>query len=287
VALVATLVRWHLLLAETATTRDPDDPATVEHVVQRIPDVEALDLLTALTQADARAASPKAWSRWRAGLVLDLSRRVRARLEGHAAPPALSADRIDLPDDLGEAQVWVQAEPVPDGCQLTVVAPDRVGLLADVAATLALARVPVRAARAWAQDNRGVSVWEVADEHVDVAVLRQRYLAVQEGRIDPAARLHPSTGDELAPSVVVRAEASSRSTVLEVRAADRPGVLFRVCRALAGLDIAVRSAHVDTLGPQAVDVFYLQEVSAGVLSDRRSADAAHAVRAALSPPPAP
>ena len=48
------------------------------------------------------------------------------------------------------------------------------------------------------------------------------------------------------------------------------------------LDVAVRSAHVDTLGPQAVDVFYLQEASAGALSETRAAEAAHAVRAALT-----
>ena len=52
----------------------------------------------------------------------------------------------------------------------------------------------------------------------------------------------------------------------------------------SALDVAVRSAHVDTLGPQAVDVFYLQEASAGALSDIRAAEAAHAVRAALSGP---
>ena len=37
----------------------------------------------------------------------------------------------------------------------------------------------------------------------------------------------------------------------------------------------------DTLGPQAVDVFYVQEAHAGALSDDRAAEAAHAVRAAL------
>ena len=73
VELVALLVRWHLLLAETATTRDPDDPATVEVLASRLGSAEALELLTVLTEADARAASPKAWSSWRSGLVLDLS----------------------------------------------------------------------------------------------------------------------------------------------------------------------------------------------------------------------
>ena len=77
--------------------------------------------------------------------------------------------------------------------------------------------------------------------------------------------------------------ASASATVLEVRATDRPGVLTLVLAALARMGVTVRSAHVDTLGPQAVDVFYLQEADAGALSERRAADAAHAVRAALTP----
>ena len=93
--LVALLVRHHLLLAETATTRDPDDPATVDLVVSRVGSGPAISLLTALTEADARATSAKAWSSWRAGLIRGLSRRALAALDPGIEPPA-DRDRGDV-----------------------------------------------------------------------------------------------------------------------------------------------------------------------------------------------
>lgn len=282
VELIETLVRWHLLLAETATTRDPDDPSTVAVITSRITTVEALDLLTALTEADARAASPKAWSSWRASLILDLARRARASLGSGAVLPPVTAEALTIPRAVRKGGVTVEVSPSDGGSRVTVIGLDRVGLLADVAATFAFQRVGVRAARAWAQGEYGVSVWELAEEYLDARVLQERFEAISEGRLDAASRLRPADAGVLAPSVVVRPEASQQATVLEVRAADRPGVLYLVCAALARMDVTVRSAHVDTLGPQAVDVFYLQEASAGALSDQRAAEAAHAVRAALS-----
>jgi [protein-PII] uridylyltransferase len=280
--LISTLVRWHLLLVETATKRDHDDPATVELIASRVCGAEALSLLTALTEADARATSAKAWSGWRAGLVHDLARRVRTVLDQGVAPAPALAEQVPIPAAVRSGAAAFSVEAVGDGSRVSVIAPDRVGLLADCAAVLALQRIPVRAARAWAQDQYGVSLWEVAAQDLDAAVLRQRYDAIVEGRLDPASRLRPADVGVLAPAVVVRPEASSDATVLEVRAADRPGVVYLACAALARLDVAVRSAHVDTLGPQAVDVFYLQEPSAGALGDGRAAEAAHAVRSALS-----
>lgn len=281
VELIAQLVRWHLLLATTATTRDPDDPATVDLVATTMRTPEALSLLVALTEADAKATSPKAWTSWRAGLIVDLARRSRAALDTGVALPAITTDPIPLPEGLGADAVAITVEPVADGSRITTIAFDRVGLLADFAAMLALQRIPVRAARIWSQGEHGVSVWDVAAEAVDPAILRTKFDGVVGGRIDPSVRFAVG-GADLAPTVVVRPEASEQATVLEVRAADRPGVVYLVCRALADLDVAVRSAHIDTLGPQAVDVFYLQEASAGQLSDTRAADAAHAVRAALT-----
>jgi [protein-PII] uridylyltransferase len=285
VALVGILVRWHLLLADVATTRDPDDPATVEHVAARVRGSEALSLLLTLTEADARATSPKAWSAWRAGLVRDLVERVQAHLDPDACAPDPVAGDVEVPASVHDGGVSVTVDPSTDGSTVTVVGADRVGLLADAAAMFALQRASVRAARAWTQGPYAVSVWEVADEHLDPAVLRQRFEAIVEGRVDATGRLRPTDTWALEPTVVVRPDASRQATVLEVRAADRPGTVHLVCAALAAMDLSVRSAHVDTLGPQAVDVFYVQEAAAGVLSDHRAADAAHAVRGALTAVP--
>jgi [protein-PII] uridylyltransferase len=287
VDLVARLVRWHLLLSETATTRDPDDPATVELVASRLGTTEALDLLLALTEADAKATSPKAWSTWRSGLVRDLARRARVALSSGAALPPVVAEEVPIPREVRSGSASLTVEDTDDGSRVTVIAEDRVGLLADLAAVFALQRVPVRAARAWSQERYAVSIWEVGERGLDPAVLRQRFEVVVARRVETARQLRrPALAEALEPSVAVRPEASDQATVLEVRTADRPGIVYLVCAALAELDIAVRSAHVDTLGPQAVDVFYLQEASAGALGDRRAADAAHAVRAALTADPA-
>jgi [protein-PII] uridylyltransferase len=282
VELIGTLVRWHLLLAETATTRDLDDPATVGHVAERVRTPAAAELLAVLTEADARATSTKAWSTWRSGLIRDLGRRVLAELGPGPSGRPISPTEVEVPASVDEGDVAVEVEPADGGSTVRFVAVDRIGLLADAAAVFALQRTSVRAAHAWSQQQYGVSVWEVAEEDLDPAVLRQRFEAIAEGRVEPGERLRPSGVPALAPTVVVRPEASVQATVLEVRATDRPGTVHLVCAALARLGLAVRSAHVDTLGPQAVDVFYVQEEGAGALSDERAADAAHAVRSALT-----
>ncbi|KAE8762263.1 HD domain-containing protein, partial [Georgenia thermotolerans] len=78
---VVLLVRHHLLLPAVATRRNLADPAVaawVADAVERRPDV--LALLRRLTEADARAAGPQAWTSWRAGLVETLFTRVAAEL---------------------------------------------------------------------------------------------------------------------------------------------------------------------------------------------------------------
>ncbi|WP_051214906.1 HD domain-containing protein [Granulicoccus phenolivorans] len=77
------LVREHLTLMEFATGRDIADPATTDELARRLGRRESnLDLLAALTEADARAAGPRAWSSGRAALMRELVERTRAQLHG-------------------------------------------------------------------------------------------------------------------------------------------------------------------------------------------------------------
>ena len=84
VEVLVTLVREHLTLIELATRRDHQDPAHGRRGRRRRSAAtgEVFEMLLALTEADASAAGPAAWTDWRATLLDQLAVAVRARLDG-------------------------------------------------------------------------------------------------------------------------------------------------------------------------------------------------------------
>ena len=280
VAVLVDLVRHHLLLPDTATRRDLDDPTTIARVARAAGNRLTLHLLAALTAADSRATGPSAWGAWKAGLVSDLVERTDRMLQGETEPAEpdriVTANRALMAEVRGTGFPSVSLQPP----HVVVAAPDRPGLLSSVAGALALNGMDVRAANVSGEDGVAVEVFTVEVARgtwPDTAKLREDLAAVLSDRMAIGERLserertYPLRRGSAAhlpgSDVSVDNEASQTATVLEVRAPDEIGLLHRITRALfdAGLDVV--SARVSTLGEMVVDAFYVRESGGSKVTD--------------------
>ncbi len=282
VAVLVGLVRNHLLLAEAATRRDLDDPATIEAVAAAVHDRSQLELLAALTEADSLATGPAAWGQWKAGLVADLVRRVATHLSGgkaHPAPP-LVTDRhrgfMRQVERLGRSVV------AADPPHVTVVARDRPGLLSAVTGVFALRGIDIRSADIAGEENFAVESFVVEPSRrrwPDFELVADELEAVLRGTFPLEERLAEQVrtyaeGRRSVSSrpVEIRVDidnaASVGSTVVDVRAEDDIGLLHRVTAALFALDLDVVVARVSTFGHEVFDAFYVRDtVTGGKVTD--------------------
>ena len=264
---LAAAVRHHLLLPQTATRRDLEDPLTAQRVAKLVGSRQLLELLHALAIADGHATGPAAWNDWKARLIADLVGRTAAVLAGDEPPQpaALSPGQLELVARGTPAVVVLDSE-------VTVVAPDRPGLLWRAAGVLASHRLVVRSATATSSGGMAVTVFTVAREFgtpADAELIESDLRRMLDGRLDVAERLarrqrayRPRPGVSVAPPKVTMVDDASRSAaVVDVRAHDEPGLLWRIGRALGECGLDVRAARVETLGAEAVDSFYVVDSS--------------------------
>jgi [protein-PII] uridylyltransferase len=133
------------------------------------------------------------------------------------------------------------------------------------------------------EDGMALDVWTVVpdrDHDPRAEALRNDIGRALDGDLDVNARLAARDAGRRQPAVpppparvdVVPA-ASETATVVEVRAGDRVGLLYRLGRALALMGVNIRAARVVTLGAEAVDVFYLQDGTGAPLSESSAREA--------------
>jgi [protein-PII] uridylyltransferase len=284
---VVGLVRHHLLLPNTATRRDLDDPMTITIVRDSVGNsVRLLQLLHVLSVADAAASGPAAWSDWKAGLIADLVRRAGSAMDGarHPVVPELDDERRDLADR-GELAVVVRPN------EVVVAAPDRTGTLYRSVGVLALHSLDIREASIRTHAGTAVNRFVVEPRFgrmPDAALVRGDLARALQGSLGLADKLaekersyapHGSHAAHRRPTILWFDDATD-ATVVEFRGEDEIGLLFRITSALERAGLDVRAARVSSLAGAVVDAFYVTDRTGKPIESERRAEIEAQLRAA-------
>jgi [protein-PII] uridylyltransferase len=169
----------------------------------------------------------------------------------------------------------------PEAAELCVVADDRPGLLASIAAALTANRLEVLTAEVYSHpvgaEREALDLFWVRDHHgstegVESSLprLARDLEDLCSGRVAAAELLRARVGTvspwRERPSPAVQTEvlfdnrASPRHTVVEVYAKDRPGLLYTLAQELYGLGLSITLSKINTEGARVADVFYVRDV---------------------------
>jgi [protein-PII] uridylyltransferase len=317
VRLLASIVRHHLLLATTATRRDLQDPVTVSAVVDAVGgDAVLLELLHVLAEADSLATGPGMWGEWKSTLVGDLVRRCRAMMAGEPEPKPepIPPEHVSLALDGAEHVELVPGES-SQTFAVTMIAPDRRGLLSKAAGVLALNGLSVHSAAVNSTALPGGGELGSTTAAINTFIvsplfgsppaaelLRQQFILALKGELDVVAALQKRDRDDALhgsdragepklavpaavpapPRILWHEPVESGHQLVEIRASDRTGLLAVLTAVFERAEVDIEWAKITTRGSSVIDVF-----SVSALASRAAREALESDLYAALPAPAP
>jgi len=282
---VQTLHLLYLLAVADARASGPDVWSPWKAQLLRALYLRTLDTLTALPGADSTTNR-----RWQAALEALRGRWPVETIDLHLRwlPPGylLSTDPASIGQHLalirqaasGPARTALHRDVTGGVERLTVVTPDRPGILAAVAGALAVHNVSVLGGVAYTRDD-GIAIqvffvgdalghglddrrWERVLAAVPEALAGHFPLDERLAETRRAYGVQPADGSAArpaaAPTVSVDNLSSRQYSIVEVSTADRIGLLYAITSALHELALDIHVAKVDTIGREVVDAFYVR-----------------------------
>ncbi len=170
--------------------------------------------------------------------------------------------------------------PVQGVTEVLVYAGDRPGLFASLAAAISASGADIAGARVHTtKDGAAFDVFSIqTTDHRPFGLSDRAALDHLVGRLHRATlEDHPLPAPKPAsrrvaafriePWVRVDNELTPCSTVIEASGRDRLGLLAELAHVCAEMKVSIVSAHIDTLGERASDVFYVQEEGGGQIAN--------------------